>query len=297
MLFRSNALRYSQKMEEIGQLTGGVAHDFNNMLGVIMGNLDLLRDRVGNDSKALKFVDAAYRGVERGASITKKLLSFSREEPQTQTLTNVNQFISGMKEMIAKSLTPQIRVETNLADDIWPVNIDPGELEDMLLNLSLNARDAMPDGGVLVIETGNKTLDEVYTEANPGSAIGDHTMICVSDTGCGMSKEMIQHIFEPFFTTKSIHRGTGLGLSMVYGFVQRSHGHIKVYSEPGSGTTFRIYLPRADVHSGTLERPHPRDEEALPRGEETVLVVDDEKDLIDVAVSYLNSLGYKTLTA
>jgi len=232
----------SQKMEAVGQLTGGIAHDFNNMLGVIMGNLDLLRRKVIGDAKAMEYVEGAYAGSKRGANITKKLLGFSRGEGGKRESTNVNNFIMGMENLIAKSLTPKISVETILADNIWVADIDPGEFENSLLNLSLNASDAMPDGGTLTFETFNKVLDKHYVQLTPGSSAGEYVMISVSDTGTGMAPDVAEQIFQPFFTTKDAGHGTGLGLSMVYGFVQRSGGHIKVYSEPENGSSFNIYL-------------------------------------------------------
>lgn len=291
------ALRQSQKMEAVGQLSGGIAHDFNNMLGVIMGNLDLLRRKVTGDPKAMEYVEMAYEGGERGAKITRKLLSFSREEPGKPQLIKVNDFIKGMKNLIAKSLMAKITVETHLADDIWNVNIDPTDFEDTLLNLSLNARDAMPNGGTLAIESINKTLDEHYVQLNPGSTAGEYVMISVSDTGVGMTPDVLEKAFQPFFSTKDQGQGTGLGLSMVYGFTQRSGGHIKIYSEPGKGSTFRIFLPRVIVGADVNETANAEGYAELPRGDETVLVVDDENNLLKVAVSFLENLGYRTFTA
>jgi PAS domain S-box-containing protein len=289
-------LRQSQKMDAIGQLTGGIAHDFNNIIGIVMGNLELLQSQVASDAKTLKSVNSALKGAERGASLTRKLLGFSRKSAAEVKLTNVNDFIKSLHGLIAKSLTPSIAVEEHLAADLWPVEIDPGDFEDVLLNLSLNARDAMPNGGALVIETANKTLDEEYIKRNPKAPAGEFVTISVSDTGSGMTDEVREKIFEPFFTTRDRGKGTGLGLSMVYGFVQRSRGYVKVYSEIGEGTTFYIYLPRAQEKA-------PSDEETIdisdsvPGGNETILIVDDEVDLMDVAVAFLEGLGYKTLRA
>ena len=289
-------LRQSQKMDAIGHLTGGIAHDFNNILGIVMGNLELLQSQVAGNAKALKSVKSALKGAERGASLTKKLLGFSRESADEVKLTNLNEFIETLHGLIAKSLTPSIRVEQHLAGDLWPANIDPGDFEDVLLNLSLNARDAMPDGGTLVIETANKTLDEDYVRRNPKARAGEFVMISVSDTGTGMTDEVIEKAFEPFFTTKDQGKGTGLGLSMAYGFVQRSGGHLKIYSEVGEGTTFHIYLPRAhEEASGDGETINIQD--SVPGGSETILIVDDEQDLADIAVTLLEGLGYKTFSA
>ncbi|MBL6928833.1 MAG: PAS domain S-box protein [Rhodospirillales bacterium] len=292
-----NSLRRAQKMEAVGQLTGGIAHDFNNMLGVIMGNLDLLRHNVAEDPEAMKFVETAFRGTERGAALTKKLLSFSRADGANQELTDVNDSINGMENLIAKSLTAKISVETQLAEDLWTVNIDPRDFEDTLLNLSLNARDAIPHSGSLVIETTNKILDEHYVRLNPGSRAGEFVTVLVSDTGIGMTPEVLDQVFQPFFTTKKHGEGTGLGLSMVYGFIQRSSGHIKIYSEPDNGTTVRMYLPRATRKSNAIEATKSSADDDLPQGDETILIVEDEEDLREVAVSFLENLGYLTLTA
>jgi len=290
-------LRQSQKMEAVGQLTGGIAHDFNNMLSIVMGNLELLRLQMVGDAKASKLIDSAYDGVERGAKIVEKLLSFSRNEFGELQRTNVNDFIIGMENLISKSLTPKISIETHLATDVWPTNIDPNQFEDALLNLSLNAGDAMPDGGSLIIETSNKILDDAYVRLNPESTEGEHVLISISDTGTGMTPEVCEQVFVPFFTTKERGKGTGLGMSMVYGFVQRSGGHIKVYSEPGKGSTFHVFLPKAVEEMAGAVVSSPGIDEELPRGQETILVVDDEEGILNVAVSYLENLGYKTLIA
>ncbi len=291
------ALRRSQKMEAVGQLTGGIAHDFNNILGIISGNLELLRRKVTDHPKALEYVEEAYEGAQRGAKITKKLLGFSRKDPGSSEPANVNEIIEGMENLIAKSLTARINVETHLSDNLWNVNIDPGDFEDGLINISLNARDAMPEGGSLVIETANKVLDEYYTANYPKLAAGEYVMVVISDDGVGMDRKTLERAFEPFFTTKEKGQGTGLGLSMVFGFVQRSGGHINLYSEPGNGTTVRMFLPRAV--EGQIESKDVRalQEDALPRGHETVLVVDDETGLLKVATSFLEELGYKTVIA
>ena len=300
-------VRRSQKMEAIGQLTGGIAHDFNNILGIIMGNLDLVRSRAKNDPSVLKFADAAMSGTRRGADITRKLLVFSGRRPGEAEPTVANEAIVRIQEFIAKSLTASINVETHLADDLWPVEIIPGDLEDVILNLSLNARDAMPEGGTLVIETANRVLDETFGSYIPAAEAGDFVMLSVSDNGTGMTAEVKEKIFDPFFSTKETGKGTGLGLSMVYGFarqsgghvygfVQRSGGHIVVASEPGSGTTFRIFLPRGG-DKAIQAAAAPAHKIELPRGQETILVVEDEDFLLDIAVAHLNGLGYETATA
>lgn len=291
-----DALRRSQKMEAIGNLTGGIAHDFNNMLGIVLGNLELaqLDSRVNTETR--ERLGNALLAAERGAELTKKLLGFARTRPGGTKLTLVNNVVSNIEKLITKSLTAEVYVEKHLADDLWLTDIDPAELEDALLNLALNARDAMPGGGTLAIETSNKVLDDEYVRLNPGSHCGGFVMIAVSDTGTGMSQDIQEKVFEPFFTTKEKGKGTGLGLSMVYGFVQRSSGHIKLYSEPTSGTTFRIFLPRADGNIAQEENTTALDQD-MPRGTETILVVDDEEALTDIAVTRLEGLGYHVLTA
>ncbi len=294
--FNEIALRRAQKMEAIGQLTGGIAHDFNNILGIIMGNLDLLKMTLKGNDEANILIGKAHKGTLRAADITRHLLSFSRIETIKTTPTNVNTIFENIDELIARSLTVSIDVQTRLSESLWPVNVDPGDLEDAILNLSLNAKDAMPEGGTLIIETSNKLLDDDYTALNPGSSSGEFVMISISDDGIGISEDLIDKVLEPFFTTKELGAGTGLGLSMVYNFVKRSGGHIKIYSELGEGTTFNIFLPRAesvdkkDVHE-VLVTSEP------PRGKETVLIVDDEEALLDIATENLQSLGYKVLIA
>lgn len=291
----SKRLRQSQKMEAVGQLTGGIAHDFNNTLAVILGNLELIELRVSEDETSVSHVLAALRGVDRGAEITRKLLNYSRVDTGSEKIVLINVFIKKMEKLIAKSLTASINTTTHLAENIWPVRINAGDLQDALLNLSLNARDAMPDGGDLIIESSNKILDEDYVRRNPQAEAGEYVMITISDSGIGMTLEACEKALEPFFTTKEEGKGTGLGLSMVYSFVQRSKGHLKIYSEVGEGTTIRLYLPRA-YEDGEIENEKPN-KNLLQRGNETILVVDDEADLIAIATAHLESLGYKTLTA
>lgn len=289
-------LRRIQKMEAVGQLSGGIAHDFNNILSIVMGNLELLQRIIADNPKALGRVETALRGIKRGAALTRKLLAFSRKDSRGVSRISANTFIESMNDLIVKSLTVSIKVENRLADDLWPVIIDPGDLEDVILNLALNARDAMPDGGILSIETLNKVFDGDFIKHNPGSKVGEYVMISIGDTGVGMTPEVVEKAFDPFFSTKDESRGTGLGLSMVYGFVQRSGGYIKIYSEPGRGTTLRIYLPRAEKEMEESEVAGPRRQEPQ-QGSETILIVDDEQALSEVAASHLESLGYSTVTA
>ena len=287
-------LRSSQKMDAVGQLTGGIAHDFNNLLGIIMGNLELLKISLAKRPKDIEKIESALSGANRGAQLTRKLLNFSRQEHKKNELTQINSFIENLRELIAKSVTASIQVEINLEKNLWPVTIDPGDLEDAILNLSLNARDAMPNGGILVIETANKHLDINFVNQNPGASVGDYVMVSVADSGIGISPGVRKKIFDPFFSTKEFGKGSGLGLSMVYGFVKRSGGHIQIYSEEGSGSEFHIYLPRASDDQPVLTT---QTQVELPNGNECILVVDDEVLLAETTSRYLQQLGYKTLLA
>lgn len=289
-------LRRSNRMDAVDKLTGGIAHDFNNILGIAMGNLELLEESVGEDKVQQKMIKSALKAIKRGSEITRKLLGFSQSGTNTISLTVINPFIENLKDLIAKSLTASIRVELQLSEKLWNVAIDPGDLEDTLVNLSLNARDAMLSGGTLVLGTENRIIEEDFVRQHPNSIAGEYVVISVRDTGTGMQDTVMDRILEPFFTTKEQGKGTGLGLSMVYGFVQRSGGYLDIASEVDEGTTVKIYLPRVDEkHSSgrnSTEIPQP-----LPRGSETILIVDDEEGMRDIAMSYLQSLGYKTLTA
>jgi len=289
-------IRQSQKMEAVGQLTGGIAHDFNNLLGIAMGHLELIEENAAQDAKISRLVKPALHALERGATLTDKLLSFSGKKTTGAVTSQVNSVIQNMRDLITKSLTVSIKVELKLKDHLWLTDVDTGDLEDTILNLALNAKDAMPEGGSLVIETHNKILDDDYVELTPSSAKGEFVLISVSDSGFGMSKEIQEKLFEPFFTTKMPGKGTGLGLSMVFGFVQRSNGYITYYSEPDIGTTVHIYLPKS---KSNMETRFPEQElpVVLPKGHETILVVDDESSLADIAISHLNYLGYTTYKA
>lgn len=292
-------LRRSQKMEAVGELTGGIAHDFNNLLGIIVGNMELLRAGVGDNEKALKRVDTALRSAKRGADLTQRLLSFARQDRalQANMPCNVNDLIGGILEMVQRSLTKKVDIRTYLDPELWQTSINRGEFEDSIVNLALNARDAMPEGGLLLIETCNLRLDPGHSYVDPNLRPGEYVVVSVSDTGCGIPKDIIDRILEPFFTTKERGKGTGLGLSMVYGFTKRSGGHVRCYSEPGIGSTFRLYLPRAAEAAADGATPG-RPPEELPRGNgETVLVVDDEANLVEIAEAYLQDLGYATVAA
>ncbi len=295
-LKNEESLRRAQKMEAVGQLTGGIAHDFNNLLGIILGNLDFLQRMVLDNENAKKRIHTTQKAALRAADLTKQLLGFSRREPKNISATDLNQVILAMESFIARSVTPEVEVEFQFSNELWTTEIDKGDLQNALLNLILNARDAMPDGGKLTIETSNQVLDAIYEEQNPVIEQGDYVQLAVSDNGNGISTEVLEHIFEPFFTTKEEGKGTGLGMSMVYGFVQRSHGYIKAYSEPDIGTSIRIYLPRSynEAHKSdsTMDKKI-----VLAKGTETILIVDDEKDLLELAEKNLIALGYQTIIA
>jgi len=290
------ALRQAQKMEAIGQLTGGIAHDFNNLLQVILGNLEVVqrRDLVENDV-ARRLVAAAARSAERAATLTQRLLAFARRQPLNPNPVDVNKLVAGMSELLRRSLGEGIIIETVLASGLWRVTVDANQLENALLNLAVNARDAMPSGGRLTIETGNTHLDEAYASAQEVKA-GQYVSVAVTDTGTGMTQDVLQKAFEPFFTTKDFGKGSGLGLSQAYGFMRQSGGHVKIYSEVGQGTTVRLYLPRIADEAEVLAADNA---EALPRGslDRLILVVEDEPEVRAHAVTMLRELGYGVVEA
>ena len=292
-------LRQTQKMEAIGQLTGGLAHDFNNMLAVITSALNLLRRRLDRgDTNVREFIDAAIDGAQRAATLTQRLLAFARQQPLAPEPIDANKFVGGIADMLRRTLGETIRLETVLAGGLWPVHADAGQLEATILNLAVNARDAMPDGGRLTIETGNAHLDDDYAARHVGVPAGQYVLVAVSDTGVGMSQETIAKAFDPFFTTKSAGRGTGLGLSQVHGFVKQSNGHVKIYSEPGDGTTVKLYLPRFRGAEEPADlRPKPDRQVQAGRPEEVVLVVEDEEQVRQLSVEALRELGYTVLEA
>jgi len=287
-------LRRSQKMEAIGELAGGISHDFNNLLGIIIGNLDLVMRKMDGDGAILDRLQKAQNAALRGSSLTRRLLNFSHQTPEASSPANVNKIINSLKELIGKSLTRQIALETILTDELWMVEINTGDFEDMLVNLSLNARDAMPDGGRLIIETRNITINQPTIAGKRTIKHGEYVEIAISDSGTGIDEGAASRIFDPFFTTKEKDKGTGLGLAMVYSFIQRSKGYISFYSEENVGTTFRVYLPRSLTSS--QKTPHlDRAEDDLPGGSGTILVVDDEEELAIIAKNILDRLGYTTL--
>jgi PAS domain S-box-containing protein len=290
-------LRQSQKMEAIGQLTGGVAHDFNNLLTVIVGNLETIwRNAPPEDGKLRRALDQVTRGAQRAVTLTQQLLAFSRRQPLNPKPTDINRLVTGMSDLIRRTIGENIAVETVLAGGLWRVEIDAHQLENALLNLAVNSRDAMPGGGKLTIETANAHLDDGYAAKYPELKPGQYVVLCVSDTGTGMSPEILAHAFEPFYTTKPIGHGTGLGLSQVYGFVKQSGGHVKLYSEVGHGTTVKIYLPRMIGQSDEEQEMYL----SVPlRGglHEVVLVVEDDMDVRLFTTDSLRELGFTVLEA
>jgi len=290
------ALRRSQKMDAIGQLTGGIAHDFNNILAIILGNVELLKQQTLDNEKIHDRVQVINKSARRAAGLTKQLLSFSRHLPGKTSTININPLIEGMQNLIERSITPEVVIKYQLARDLWFTNIDPGDLEDALLNLILNARDAMDGHGRLTIQTGNIVLDSQYCDMSSCAEAGEYIQLVVSDNGKGMSAEELEHLYEPFFTTKEQGKGTGLGMSMVYGFVQRSGGCINTDSQQGIGTSFRLYLPRAG-HEIQESATHTQAALPLHQGSGTILIVDDEEALRKLAAESLQPLGYRVITA
>jgi PAS domain S-box-containing protein len=287
-------LRMSQKMEAIGQLTGGVAHDFNNILTVITGTIEILAEGVTGNPKLAATAKLMDEAATRGMEMTQRLLAFARKQPLQPYKTDVNALIVDAAKLLRQTLGEQIEIEAILADDLPPVLVDPSQLTTALLNLALNARDAMPYGGKLMLETGNVDLDENYARANREVRPGHYVMVAVTDTGKGIPTAIRDKVFEPFFTTKGIGKGTGLGLSMVYGFVKQSGGHIKVYSEEGQGTTIKIYLPHARETDEALKIAPAA---PIEGGQETILVVEDDAFVRTFVTGQLESLGYTTLVA
>ena len=295
---QADALRQSQKMEAVGQLTGGVAHDFNNLLQVITANLELIRRSLPPDaSRALRAVNGAVNGAKGAAALTQRLLAFARRQPLDPKPISLNMLVNGMSDLLYRTLGEPIDIETVLAAGLWQVEADVNQLENTIINLAVNSRDAMPDGGRLTIETANSHIDEAYASANPEAVPGQYVMLSVSDTGAGMDAETIRRAFEPFFTTKPVGRGTGLGLSQVYGFVKQSGGHVKIYSEVGMGTTIRVYLPRLSGHRGDPGDPHASASTPAGVDQERVLVVEDHEDVRAQSVESLRELGYLVFEA
>ena len=288
-----DALRQSQKMEAIGNLTGGVAHDFNNLLQVISGNLQLLAKDIAGNDRAERRVSNALAGVSRGAKLASQLLAFGRRAALEPKVVNIGRFVSGIDDMLRRALGEGIEIETIVAGGLWNTFIDPAQIENALLNLAINARDAMDGNGKLTIEAGNASLDDTYARAHQIAA-GQYVMLAVTDTGSGMPADVVAQAFEPFFSTKPEGKGTGLGLSMVYGFVKQSGGHVRIYSEVGSGTTIKLYLPRADQREDVLVA---HETAPISGGAETILVAEDDAEVRSTVVETLRDLGYRVLTA
>ena len=285
-------LLQAQKMEAVGQLTGGMAHDFNNLLTVIIGNLDTVAESLAGDRRQL--VESALKAAERGAALTHRLLAFSRRQALSPETLDLHRLASDMGDLLRRTLGEHVEIEIKPPAGLWPAAADRGQVENALLNLAINARDAMPSGGTLTIDTANVHLDDDYAAGNAEVIPGDYVMLAVSDSGVGMPAEVLAHAMEPFFTTKEVGKGTGLGLSMIYGFAKQSRGHLKIESKPDNGTTIRLYLPRADTGAAT-----PVAAAAAPAGlaggGETILVVEDNPAVRLVIVQQLRRLGYRII--
>ncbi|CAJ0708023.1 PAS domain S-box-containing protein [Ralstonia sp. GP73] len=288
------ALFQAQKMEALGKLTGGVAHDFNNVLQVLRGNLELLENRHGRDAWSAERLNNAIDAVDRGAKLAAQLLAFGRQQPLAPVVINPARQLRAMDDLLRRALGEAIEIESVVAGGLWNTAVDPHQLENVILNLAINARDAMPEGGKLTLELSNATLDDGYVSALPDVPAGQYVMLAVTDTGTGMSPEVMERAFDPFFSTKREGEGTGLGLSMAYGFVKQSGGHIRLYSEVGEGTTVRVYLPRS---TGTAVEPARVKAGALKHGNETILVVEDDAKVRETVVDLLSGLGYAVLKA
>ncbi|MER8743255.1 CHASE3 domain-containing protein [Mesorhizobium sp. M1004] len=290
-------IRQMQKMEAVGQLTGGIAHDFNNMLAVIISAMNLAQRKLTRgEHDIMKFIEAATDAATRAANLTSRLLAFSRQQPLAPQVVDANRLVAGMSDLLRRALGETIRIETVLAGGLWKTHADPSQLENAILNLAVNARDAMGEDGKMTIETANSHLDESYAATHAEVKDGQYVMIAVSDTGAGMPADVMERAFEPFFTTKPVDKGTGLGLSQVFGFVKQSGGHVKIYSEPGQGTTIRIYLPRffgpeeAAISSERAGNP------AVPVTE-TILVVEDDPRVRASTADAMRELGYTVIHA
>jgi CheY-like chemotaxis protein len=286
-------------MEAVGQLSGGIAHDFNNLMMIVLGNLETVQrhaQRIPNAPNMKRALSNAVRGAQRAAALTSRLLAFSRRQPLDPKPIDVNKFITGSAEFLQRSLGETVQIEAVGGAGLWTIEADANHLESALVNLAINARDAMPKGGKLTIEASNSFADAAYVRANPEVSEGQYVAICVSDTGVGMTPDIVARVFEPFFTTKEAGQGTGLGLSQVYGFVKQSGGHVKIYSEPGQGTTVKMYFPRfasAEDFAGDADA----DSMAEAEGSETILVVEDDTDVRTYLAEALRTLNYRVVTS
>ncbi len=288
-------LRQAQKMEAVGRLAGGIAHDFNNLLMVIQGYAELLIDRSKPGDAFRRNAEQIQEASQRAASLTRQLLAFSRKQMLAPSVLNIESVVADMEKILRRLIGEDIELVTVNSPDLWRIKADRSQIEQVILNLAVNARDAMPRGGKLTIETANVEFDKSQARLPVVLTPGHYVMLAVTDNGCGMDSETQAHIFEPFFTTKEKGKGTGLGLATVYGIVKQSGGYIWVYSEPGQGTTFKVYLPR--VEEGLSPQEVRNESQNIPRGTETILLVEDEQGVRDLAREYLEICGYKTLVA
>ena len=287
-------LQQARKMESVGRLAGGVAHDFNNMLGVILGHTELALEQVSPGQPLHVNLSKICQAATRSADLTRQLLAFSRQQTITPKALDLNEMVQGMLTLLRPLIGEDIDLKWHPAADLWPVRMDPSQIDQLLTNLLVNARDALSDVGKVTLETGNTTFDEGYCAEHAGSVPGEYVRLDVSDDGCGMDKDTLSHVFEPFFTTKQLGKGTGLGLSTAYGIVKQNNGFISVYSEPGEGSKFSIYLPR---HAGEAQPAGTSSPATAPRGQETILLVEDEPAILELAATILERQGYTVLAA
>ena len=290
-------IRQMQKLEAVGQLTGGIAHDFNNMLAIVIGSIEMARRRKDDPEKLARSLEAAEEGANRAAQLTARLLAFSRQQSLSPQVIDANKLVAALSELLRRTLGEQVRIETVLAGGLWRTLVDAGQLENALLNLAINARDAMPEGGRLTIETANADLDERYARAHDGVVPGQYVMVSVTDTGTGMPPQVVERAFDPFYTTKGIGKGTGLGLSQVFGFVKQSGGQAKIYSEIDRGTTVRLYLPRQFGEDAIADLGAEPDVVVQGDVSEIILVVEDEEQVRHMTVDALRELGYTVIQA
>ena len=292
-----NELRHALRLDAMGQLTGGVAHDFNNILGAIMGHADFLLDLFAEGTEAHAIATDIVNCTANGAALTQRLLAFARRQPLQPTVIDLNEYLPVYISLLRRTLGEAVVIEFTMTSGLWLIHADPSQVVDVLLNLGINARDAMPGGGKLVIQATNATLDAAYCERNHDVAPGEYVTLSVADTGTGMTPDVLAHAREPFFTTKPIGKGSGLGLSMIYGFAKQSGGHLHIDSTPGKGTTVSLYLPRTEGVAVLPEAPHVSTAEVLPRGDEAILVVDDNDAMRTAAVRTVSELGYQVQSA
>ena len=290
------AFQHSQKMESIGQLTGGIAHDFNNLLTVIIGNLELLDMQI-DDAAQKELLNEAQEAAELGADLTARLLAFARRTILTPEIINLNTLVNRINSLLSRTVGDNIELQTSMEASLWNTFVDSGQVENVILNLAINARDAMPNGGKIIIETSNLALDDEFMQNELKLEAGEYVRLSVSDSGEGISKDIQEKVFEPFFTTKEVGHGTGLGLSMVYGFVKQSGGQVTIYSEPGLGTTINLYLPKAEGET-VRSRARSKIETKLKKGcGQLILVVEDDDRVRTISVQRLKHLGYQVITA